>query len=163
MVTAAFAALSRATRANYSFIQQGVREGLSSAQINTALRAQTGQGIRRQDLLAGMRLAGGVQREGRNIANVGLTRRPSYEGFPTFSPITSDKRYLIQYEVRTRDSITGETGTRYITVGTDERLTRAELDQAARDAYAAGQREARYGRNFLMETVVPIGARQQVF
>jgi len=162
MVTAAFSALSRATRANYAFISQGVAQGLTQKQINTALITATGKGIRKQDLLAGMRVAGGVQREGRAIQNVRLDRRPSYARFPTFQPITSNKKYLIQYEIRTGDPVTGERGVKYITVGTDSLLTRAELDTAAMDAYEAGQREQRYGANQMLVSVVPVGARQQV-
>ena len=161
MVLAAFRGLSPATRANYRFIQQGVARGLSAAQVNTALRLETGIGIRRQDLLQGMRVARGVQTQGRNIANVGLARRPSYERFPTFAPVTSNKKYLVQYEVRWSDPVTGQTGTRYITVGTDERLTRGELDKAALEAYEEGQQADRYSKNEVMTALVPVGARQQ--
>ena len=163
MVIAAFRGLSPATRANYRFIQQGVARGLSAAQVNTALRLETGIGIRRQDLLQGMRVARGVQTQGRNIANVRKDRRPSYAQFPTFEPVTSNKKYLVQYEVRWSDSVTGQTGTRYITVGTDEELTAGELDQAALDAYNEGQEADRYSRNEVMTALVPAGARQQIF
>ena len=163
MVLGAFRGLSAATRANYRTIQQGVAQGLSAASINTALRLETGIGIRRQDLLQGMRVARGVQTQGRNIANVRKDRMPSFAQFPTFSPITSDKKYLVQYEGRWSDPATGQTGTRYITVGTDEELTAGELDQAALDAYQQGQEAERYGRNEQMTALVPVGARQQIF
>jgi len=162
MVTAAFSALSRSTRANYAFISQAVARGDTAKTINDALIVRTGKGIRRQDLLAGMRVAGGVQREGRAIQNVRLDRRPSYQSFPTFQPITSNKKYLVQYEIRTLDSKTGDRSVKYITVGTDSLLTRAELDQAARDAYESGQREKRYGDTQMLVGIVPVGARQQV-
>ncbi len=162
MVLAAFRGLSTATRANYRFIQQGVAQGLSAKAINTGLLEQGRKGIRRQDLLEGMRFASGVQTQGRNIANVALSRRPTYERFSTFEPVTSNKKYLVQYEVRWRDPVTGQTGTRYITVGTDERLTRGELDQAARDAYEEGQETNRYSQNEVMTALVPVGARQQL-
>ena len=161
MVLASFRQLSTATRANYRTIQQGVAQGLSAKSINDALRLTTGIGIRRQDLLQGMRVARGVQTQGRNIANVGRARRPSYDRFPTFSPITSTKKYLVQYEVRWRDPVTGQSGSRYITVGTDERLTRGELDRAALDAYEQGQQALRYGRSEALTSLVPVGARQQ--
>jgi len=161
MVLGALTGLSTATRANYRFIQQGVAQGLSAKSINDALRLTTGIGIRRQDLLEGMRVARGVRTQGINIANVRKDRRPAYDRFPAFSPVTSTKRYLVQYEVRWRDPVTGQTGSRYITVGTDERLTAGELDRAALDAYEQGQQALRYGRSEALTSLVPVGARQQ--
>jgi len=154
--------LSAATRRSYSIIQAGVAQGLSARAVNEAVRAATGTGIRRTDLLQGMRLAGGVQQAGRNIGNVGLARRPNYATLPAFSPVTSNKKYLIQYEVRWTDSITGETGSNFITVGTDETLTRGELDQAAIDAWEEGQNQQRYAANRVFDRIVPMGARQQI-
>lgn len=158
----AFSSLSGATRASYSIIQAGVSRGLSSKAINETVRAATGAGIRRTDLLQGMRVAGNVQQAGRNIGNVGLARRPNYATLPSFAPVTSNKKYLIQYEVRWTDSLTGESGSNFITVGTDETLTRGELDQAAMDAWEEGQRQQRYGANRVFDRVVPMGARQQI-
>ena len=154
--------LSAAARASYSIIQAGVARGLSSKAINADIALRYGQGIRRTDLLQGMRLAGGVQQAGRNIGNVGLARRPNYATLPAFSPVTSNKKYLIQYEVRWTDSITGETGSNFITVGTDETLTRGELDQAAIDAWEEGQNQQRYAVNRVFDRIVPMGARQQI-
>ena len=157
-----FGGLSAAARRNYSIIQQGVAQGLSSKAINQSIALREGKGIRRTDLLQGMRLAGGVQQAGRNIGNVGLARRPNYSTLPAFSPVTSNKKYLIQYEVRWTDSITGETGSNFITVGTDETLTRGELDQAAIDAWEEGQNQQRYAVNRVFDRIVPMGARQQI-
>jgi len=161
MVLGALSGLSTAARANYRFIQQGVAQGLSAAQVNAALRLETGVGIRRQDLLQGMRVARGVITQGRNIANVRKDRKPTFAQFPTFAPVTSNKKYLIQYEVRWRDPDSGATGTRYITVGTDDELTAGELDKAAQDAYEEGQDAERYKENEQLVTLVPVGARQQ--
>jgi len=157
-----FGGLSAAARRNYSIIQQGVAQGLSSKAINQSIALREGRGIRRSDLLQGVRLAGGVQQAGRNIGNVGLARRPNYATLPAFSPVTSNKKYLVQYEVRWTDSETGETGSNFITIGTDETLTRGELDQAAIDAWEEGQRQQRYGVDRVFDRVVPMGARQQI-
>jgi len=154
--------LSAATRRSYSIIQAGVAQGLSARAVNEAVRAATGRGIRRTDLLEGMRLAGGVQQAGRNIANVGFNRRPNYATLPVFTPVTSNRKYLIQYEVRWFDPVTGEQGSNWLTIGTDEMLTRAELDQAAMDAWEAGQKEQRYGAGRMLDRVIPEGARQQI-
>jgi hypothetical protein len=161
MVLTSFTQLSTATRASYSIIQAGVARGLSSKAINADIALRYGKGIRRQDLLQGMRVAGGVRAEGLNIANVRKDRRPAYDRFPTFSPVTSTKKYLVQYEVRWRDPVTGQTGSRFITVGTDERLMAGELDRAALDAYEQGQQALRYGRSEALTSLVPVGARQQ--
>jgi hypothetical protein len=154
--------LSAAARRNYSIIQQGVAQGLPSKAINDAIRAGTGAGIRRSDLLQGMRVAGGVQQAGRNIGNVGLNRRPNYATLPAFTPVTSDKKYLVQYEVRWKDSVTGASGSNFITIGTDQTLTRLELDLAAVEAWVEGQSIENYGENRDIERLVPIGARQQI-
>ena len=157
-----FRRLSRAGQANYSIIQAGVARGISASVLNDQLRGVTGRGIRRSDLLEGMRFAGGVQTAGRNIGNIGFNRRPNYDTLPSFNRVSSDRKYLIQYEVRWADPVTGEQGSNWITVGTDERLTRAELDQAAMDAWENGQREQRYGANRMLDRVIPMGARQQI-
>ena len=162
MVIGALTGLSTATRANYRFIQQGVAQGLSAKKINEALRVTTGIGIRRQDLLQGMRVARGVRTEGLNIANVRKDRRPSYDRFLKFNPVTSTKKYLIQYEVRWIDPDSGRTGSRFITVGTDQRLTAGELDSEALEAYEKGQAELRYGKRETLTSLVPVGARQRL-
>ena len=154
--------LSSAVRRNYSIIQQGVAQGLSARSINEVVRASTGSGIRRSDLLQGMRVAGGVQQAGRNIGNIGLNRRPNYATLPAFAPVTSNQKYLVQYEIRWSDSVTGETGSNFITIGTDEQLTRLELDMAARDAWLEGQSTENYGVNRDIAQIVPMGARQQI-
>jgi hypothetical protein len=161
MVLASFTQLSTATKASYSIIQAGVARGLSSKAINADIALRYGKGVRRQDLLQGMRVAGGVRTQGLNISNVRKDRRPSYARFPTFAPVTSNKRYLVQYEVRWSDPETGQTGSRYITVGTDARLTAGELDEAAKLAYEQGQGAARYKKNETLTSLVPVGARQQ--
>ena len=158
----AFGGLSRAVRANYATIQAAVARGVSAKALNDQLRGITGQGIRRTELLEGMRFAGGVQTAGRNIGNIGFNRRPNYATLPQFNRVTSDKKYLIQYEIRWKDSITGETGSNFITIGTDETLTRAELDAEAQAAWDEGRRLERYGQAREVEQIVPMGARQQI-
>ena len=154
--------LSAAARASYSIIQAGVARGLSSKAINADIALRYGQGIRRTDLLQGMRLAGGVQQAGRNIGNVGLARRPNYATLPAFSPVSSNKKYLIQYEVRWTDSVSGESGSNFITIGTDETLTRLELDLAAVEGWVEGQSLENYGQHRDIDRIVPMGARQQI-
>ena len=65
-----FGGLSKAAKANYSIIQSGVARGLSSKAINQNIIDSTGKGLRRTDLLSGMRLSGGIQTAGRNIGNM---------------------------------------------------------------------------------------------
>ena len=157
-----FSRLSRAVQANYSIIQAGVAQGISARALNERLLGATGRGIRRSDLLEGMRFAGGVQTAGRNIGNIGFNRRPNYATLPSFNKVSSDKKFLVQYEVRWKDSITGETGSNFITVGTDEMLTRGELDEEAQAAWDEGRRQERYGQAREIQQIVPMGARQQI-
>ena len=158
-----FGGLSASARRSYNIIQGGVAAGLSSKAINANIAARWGQGIRRSDLLGAMRVAGHVQTAGRNIANVGFGRRPNYSTLPAFSPITSNKKYLVQYEVKWADSVSGESGSNFITIGTDETLTRLELDLAAVEAWVEGQSRENYGQNRDIELLTPQGARQQIF
>ena len=156
-----FGGLSKAAKANYSIIQAGVARGLSSKAINENIIANTGKGLRRTDLLSGMRLSGGIQTAGRNIGNIPFANTPNYATLPKFKKVGSQSKYLVQYEMRWRDSATGETGSNFITVGTDKHLSRGELDELAEKAWEKGQRERRYGENRVTSNLVPIGARQQ--
>jgi hypothetical protein len=154
--------LSSAVRRNYSIIQQGVAQGLSSKAINEAVRAATGTGIRRTDLLQGMRVAGGVQQAGRNIGNIPFANRPNYATLPAFTPVTSNRKYLIQYRVEWFDPVKQIRGTDFITVGTDQTLTRQELDDLALQGYGDGQQQDHYSKDRRIERLVPMGARQQI-
>jgi hypothetical protein len=158
----AFGGLSRAVRANYSTIQAAVARGVSAKALNAQLTGLTGKGIRRSDLLEGMRFAGGVQTAGRNIGNIPFKNRPNYATLPQFNRITTDKKYLVQYEIRWKDSQSGETGSTFITVGTNETLTREELDAEAQLAWDKGRRQAKYGEHRDIDQLVPMGARQQI-
>ena len=157
-----FDRLSRSVKSNYSIIRAGVSRGLSSKAINELIVQRSGVGVRRSDLLEGIRVARGVQNAGRNIANVGFNRRPNYDTLPPFKRKSSENKYLVEYEIRWRDSLTGEVGSNFITVGTDDRLTRLELDLEAQKAWVKGQTEDDYGRNREIEAIVPYGARQQI-
>jgi len=162
MVTAALSTLSTSARQYYSFIQQGVAQGLTNKAINEAIRLDRGRGIRKQELGIAADLARGVQRDGRAIQNVRFDRRPSYDTFKPFHPIKTDKKYLIQYEIRTVNTRTLQEETKYLTVGTNSRDTRGELDAKAIEGFEAGQPEQKYGENLRLVSVLPIGARQQI-
>jgi len=157
-----FGGLSKAAKANYSIIQSGVARGLSSKAINELIKSSTGTGLRRTDLLSGMRLSGGVQTAGRNIGNIPFANTPNYATLPTFNRVSSPKKYLVQYEMRWTDSKTGDTGSNFITVATDKHLTRGELDEQAQLAWDEGRRLERYGENREITQLVPMGARQQI-
>tara|TARA_R110000737_G_C14541787_1_gene479181 strand:- start:825 stop:1310 length:486 start_codon:yes stop_codon:yes gene_type:complete len=157
-----FGGLAKAARENYSIIQAGVARGLSSKAINESILNVKGAGIRRSSLLEGMRFAGGVQTAGRNIGNIGFDKRPNYATLPTFNRVSSPKKYLVQYEMRWTDAKTGETGSNFITVATDDTLTRRELDEQAQLAWDEGRRLERYGENREITQLVPMGARQQI-
>ena len=157
-----FDRLSRSVKSNYPIIRAGVSRGLTATAINDLIKSNIGVGVRRSDLLEGIRIARGVQTAGRNIGNGGFNRRPNYDTLPSFTRISSENKYLVEYEIRWKDSLTGEVGSNFITVGTDERLTRLELDLEAQKAWVKGQTEEDYGRNREIERIVPYGARQQI-
>jgi len=155
-----FAALSARVRENFGIIRAGVERGLKNPAINELVRARTGRGLQKTALLEGMRTARGVRSAGLNIANVGMDRRPNYSRLPLFPVVSKDKAYLLEYEIRWKDSVTGETGSSFITVATDETKTRLELDMEAQLGWLEGQSEERYGISREIERIVPWGGRR---
>ena len=147
MVSIAFSTLSTRVRANYGIIRAGVERWLKEPAIQELVRATGQRGRRKQEILKGMGFAGTGVQQASTMRFTRKDRRPNYDTFRSFVPRTSPKKYLIDYKVEWRDPSTGALGESYITVGTDERLTMAQLDQAAADAWDLGQRERRYAGN----------------
>jgi hypothetical protein len=114
---------------NLPLITSMVEAGESSTAITDALQ-RLGQGVRRQDLLEGIRALKGIQESGDYLSSVRNDRRPDPSRLPP--PITSTLRSF-SFNVRV-DGILEETGERasqYVTVSTSELKTIAELKAAA--------------------------------
>lgn len=121
--------LGLAARAAYPIIKRGVREGLSSRALQTALRA-SGLGLRRQTLLDIMRAERGVERAASQLRFLSPTFRPNPARLPT--AITKIRRqYSFTVEVRGTLMSTGETIVQNITIATDKLLRRQEMEAMA--------------------------------
>jgi hypothetical protein len=155
-----FRSLSRRVQENFGIIRAGVERGLKSPAINELVRAKDGRGLNKSALLEGMNTASGVRRAGLSIANVGMDRTPNYSRLPVFPVVSVDASYLIEYEIRWKDSVTGETGSSFITVATNETKTRLELDMDAQLGWLEGQSEERYGVSREIERIVPWSGRR---
>lgn len=108
-------------------IQGGVAAGLGSRAINDAIRAATGTGIRRTDLLRVMREIRGVQEAGDRLKFVRRDRTPDPNRVPTaLTPIR--RRFGSTIEVRGRLLDTGESITRFVQVTHDQPLDRGALE-----------------------------------
>ena len=130
--------LSVRVQANLGIIRGGVARGLSSTQIQGLVR-QTGQlGLRRSDLLAGMRHARGIAEAGLNINNIRM------DFFPDPSRLEPSRTRMLSkfsFEVRYAPPgwREGDPGARYITVRKDENLTHQQiLDEAEQARQEAG-------------------------
>lgn len=133
--------LSQAARAAFPVIQRAVREGLSSRRLEEALRA-AGQGVRRSDLLAAMRIVRGATEGMPRLANIRRDSRPDPARLP--EAITKTRReYTFIVEVRGYDVRSGEPVSRHVTVSSSHLPTRGEIEDEALDM--AGEGGDRYG------------------
>lgn len=155
-----FVALSSRVQANIGIIRGGVARGLSSTAINDLIRSTGQTGIRRTDLLAGIRSERGVVESASRIRSVPLDR------FPDPSRIAQAKGRMLSnfsYDVRVRgiDSITGEASDRFITVRSNTNLTPRQIQAEALEAVEEAPETARSGEISEIESMVIVGARRR--
>lgn len=145
---------------NIGIIRGGVARGMSSEAIQGLIRGTGQAGIRRQDLLQGIRHVRGIEESGTRISNVGLDR------FPDPSRISQARGPMISnfsYDVRigSRLNADGSLNKRFITIRSDRNLTpRNILDEAEAALETAGEL-ARYGRIVENERLSITGARRK--
>lgn len=133
--------LSKAARASWPFIRGGVRRGLSSRVIGTKLR-KYGYHVANDTLLDLMRWEGKLIAESADLRFLRLDARPKVSRMlDALTPI----RKRFSYGVRVRGYITGTTTPveRWVTVVSDENLTRRIIEQEAREAIEVSRE--RYG------------------
>ena len=155
-MVSALVALSTRVQSNMAIIRGGVSRGLTSTQIQ-GLITQTGQtGLRRIDLLKGIRYAKGVQDTGPYLRSVRRDLRPNPARLPTsIAPMT--RAYRFEVRIDGTNPLTGAKESNYVTVRTDNLLTPEELEAEAERLWNEGQsrREERYRMVFgtaIMET-----------
>lgn len=125
----ASATFSASIRRALPLIQAGVSRGLSSTALQRSL-SRTGFGVRRTDLLDAMRSIRGEERAGSALRSIRRDRKPD----PLRLPIakTSIRRnFSFDVKVTGFDSNTGERFDRFITIATDDLMTRQEIEDKA--------------------------------
>ena len=145
---------------NIGIIRGGVNRGLSSEAIQGLIRGTGQVGLRRQDLLQGIRHVRGIAESGQNIRN---TRR---DRFPDPSRISSARGPMISnfsYDLRVGAELNadGTRNNRFITVRSDRNLTPQNILDEAETALETAGELARYGRIEDDEQLSIVGARRR--
>lgn len=156
----ALPSLAVRVQSNIGIIRAGVARGLSSQSIQGLIRATGQPGVRRTDLLAGIRHVQGIAESGVRIRSVRLDR------FPDPSRIERAKGILLSefsYDVRVRafDLRQGIVVDRFITVRSDRNLTPQQIRDEAQRAIDEAPAEAESGQLSQVESITVIGARRR--
>lgn len=154
------AQLADKVRRNLSTIQAGVSRGLTSRQINSLIETATGSGVRRVDLLAGIRHLRGQVEGALHIRNIRRDRLPDPARLPRAQTrILSNFSFVV--DVRGIDSDTGLAATRQLTIRSDRLLTPAEIEEAALDAIDEAQEGTTSDVPFEPDQVVVVSGRRR--
>lgn len=156
----AIAALSSRVRSNIGIIRAGQARGLSSNQIQSLIR-QTGQpGIRRTDLLAGIRHVAGRAESGSRIMSTPRNRLPDPSRMELAKgPLIS--RFSFDVRIRGRSKLSGKREDRFVTVRSNSNLTPQEIMDSAQEMIDTVPEEARYGDLEDGAILTVIGARRR--
>lgn len=128
--------LTATARFAYPIIQAGVRQGLASRAVATALQ-EAGLGIRRAVLLDIMRRERTIVRHGLNMRFLPFNRAPNPLRLPT--ALTKLRRtYSYIVEAFGTDLGTGQLRKQTITIASSKLLTRGDAEALA-EQYAQGQ------------------------
>lgn len=147
-------------QSNLGIIRGGVARGLSSTQIQGLIR-QTGQaGIRRTDLLQGMRHVRGITESGTRIRFVGLDRFPD-PSLMEVSRTTMLSEFSYNVRVRAFDRRQGRTVDRFITVRSNLNLTPRQIQEEAQAAIDEAPEEVSSGQLSEVEAITVIGAKRR--
>lgn len=154
------AQLAGRVRRNLPTIEAGIARGLSSRAINSLISTATGTGLRRVDLLAGMRHVRGQVEAGLHIRNIRRDRLPDPARMPRAQThILSDYSFVV--EVRGVDPSTGLASTRNLTVRSDRLLTPAEIESEARSAIDEAQSDTTSDVPFEVDQIVVVSGRRR--
>ena len=148
------------TQSNIGIIRAGVQQGLSSTAIQGLIR-QTGQaGLRRTDLLQGIRHVKGISESALRVRSVGLDRFPDPARFEQ-ARTTMLSEFSYEIRVRGTSQFTGVRVDRFITVRSDRNLTPRQILEEAETAFDLSEAEAKYREAGDDRTFTVIGARRR--
>ena len=152
--------LTPRVQANIGIIRAGVARGLPSTEIQNLIRATGQPGIRRTDLLAGIRHASGVVESASRIRSVSLDRFPDPMRIELAKgPMVSQFSYDVRF--RAYDARQGKRVDRFMTVRSNRNLTPRMIQEEAEDALEAASDEAESGQLSEAEGFVVVGARRR--
>ncbi len=156
----ASASLAVRVRSNLGLIRGGVARGLSSSQIQGLIRATGQPGIRRTDLLAGIRHASGIQESAFRIRSVSLDRFPDPSRIEfSKGPMISNYSYDVRFSAV--DNRTGIRSNRHITIRSDRNLTPRQIIENAEEALEEAPEEAESGQLAESREFTVVGARRR--
>lgn len=147
-------------QANIGIIRAGVAQGFSATGIQGLIRATGQPGIRRTDLLAGIRHVQGIVESATRIRSTRL------DFFPDPARITQAKGTLISnfsYEVRVRafDRRQGRVVDRFLTIRSDRNLTPRMIQEEAQQAVDEAPDDRETGQLSEVESITLVGARRK--
>lgn len=135
------ASLAPRIRALLPIIEGGVARGISSRNINQAIKDATGTGIKRQTLLDVMRRISGVNALSSQLRFLPKTAIPNINRLPV-ALTRLQRRLSFTIELRGTEVATGNPTTQFVTVTTDTALSREVLESIAEeDARETGRYE----------------------
>lgn len=157
----ALAALATRAQANIGLIRAGVSRGMTSTQIQGLIRSTGQTGLRRRDLLEGIRHVQGRVQSGTRIQN---TRRDRFPDPSRIEPARGRMLSNFSYDVRVGRQIFdgGKDVSKYITVRSDTNLRPQDILDEAEKALDAAPDGRHYQRVRADEPLVVIGARRKV-
>lgn len=159
MVLALVSLASRA-QSNIGLIRAGVSRGMTSTQIQGLIRATGQAGIRRQDLLEGIRHVQGRVQSGTRIQN---TRRDRFPDPRRIEPAKGVMLRNFSYDVRVSgfDPETGVPKDVFITIRSDENLRLGDIQDMAQEVLDTAPALARYSQLGDEITLTVVGARRR--
>lgn len=152
--------LSARVQSNIGLIRGGVNQGLSSNAIQGLIRSTGQLGLRRQELLAGMRHVSGIAESATSIRSIRLDR------FPDPARIQIGRGPMISnfsYEVRIGPRLLsdGSLNRRHVTIRSDRNLRPRDILDSAQEALDEAGESAAYSKINEDEGLTVVGARRK--
>lgn len=147
-------------RSNLGIIRAGVNQGLSSNAIQGLIRSTGQAGLRRVDLLAGIRHARGIAETGVRIQN---TRRGFFPDPARMEQARGPMISNFSYDVRVGPRLNrdGTLNKRHLTIRSDRNLRPEETLAEAERALEEAPELARYNRIKQDEELTVVGGRRK--
>lgn len=152
--------LTGRVQSNIGIIRAGVARGLGSNAIQDLIRSTGQPGIRRRDLLQGIRHVRGIAESGSRVRFVGFDRFPDPSRFEQArGPMLSNFSYDVR--VRAFDGRQGAVVDRFITIRSDKNLTPRQIQEEAQRALEEAPDEAESGQLSEVSSITIVGARRR--